>query len=86
MYYSFYKLLGRIKRKSDIKLAQNVKIHIILHMREVSSGNLLSKKKNSLQYPMILFSDSEGYDQTLRMHTIVSVYTRGTLSHDDAQM
>ena len=34
--------MGRVKRKSAFKHAQNVRIHIILHMRRVSSGHLLS--------------------------------------------
>ena len=34
--------MGRVKRKSAFEHAQNVRIHIILHMRRVSSGQLLS--------------------------------------------
>ena len=34
--------MGRIKRKSAFEHAQNAQIHIILHMRKVSSGHLLS--------------------------------------------
>ena len=31
--------IGRVKRKGAFKHAQNVRIHIILHMRKVSSGS-----------------------------------------------
>ena len=35
-------VMGRAKRKSAFEHAQNGRIHIMLHMRKVSSGNLLS--------------------------------------------
>ena len=38
---TLYKV-GRAKRKAVFEHAQNVRIHITLHMREVSSGQLLS--------------------------------------------
>ena len=38
---ALYKV-GRFKRKSTLEHAQNVRIHIILRIRKVSSGSLLS--------------------------------------------
>ena len=34
--------VGRIKRKNAYEHALNVRVHIILHMRKVSSGHFLS--------------------------------------------
>ena len=34
--------MGRVKWKSAFEHAQNMRIHIILHMRKVSAGQLLS--------------------------------------------
>ena len=34
--------IGRVKRKSVFEHAKNIRRHVILHMRKVSSGHLLS--------------------------------------------
>ena len=41
-HFIWYDLYARVKRKRAFKHAQNVRIHITLHMRKVSSGHLLS--------------------------------------------
>ena len=40
--HSFYRHMGRVKRKSAFEHTQNAQIQIILSMHKVSSGPLLS--------------------------------------------
>ena len=43
--------MGPVKQKSAFEHAQHVRIHIILHMRKVSSGRMISIKNiNSIQW------------------------------------
>ena len=77
--------MARIKQKGAFELAQDVQIHIILHMRNVSSGSLLSivhsivsndsgsrqRRKALILYAMILIADSDDPDQTARSHSLI---------------
>ena len=67
--------LGIIKQKSASEHAQNVRIHIILHMPKVSAGHLLSIETFYTKYPIILFADSEGPDQTAWMRRLIWAFT-----------
>ena len=49
---------------SAFEHAQNIRIHIILHLCQASSGHLLS----ILLHPMIMFAGSEDPNETARMH------------------
>ena len=60
--------LGRVKRK---------RIYIILHKHKVSSGHFLSI--DILLYPITLFGNREGPDQTVHM-------PKDTFSHGSAQL
>ena len=63
--------MGRAKRKSAFEHAQNVQIHIILRMRKVSFGRLLSIHTFcSIQW-FILLAVGEGPDQTARMRRLI---------------
>ena len=67
---SFIYHLSHAKRKCTCQHAQNAQIHIILRMRKISFGHLLSIH-TFLYYPMILFAGSEGPDQTARMRRLI---------------
>ena len=58
MFYSVIEM-GRVKRKCVFEHAQNVQTQIILCMRKVSSGHLLSIH---FVVPMSLLADYEGAD------------------------
>ena len=59
-------------QKSAFEQTLNMRIHIILHMRKVSSGYLLSIE--ILSIPMILFVDSEGPDQTAHPRSLILAF------------
>ena len=55
------------------EFAQNVRIHVILCMRKVSSGPLFSVS-TSCSIAVILLADSEGPDQTARMRRLIRAF------------
>ena len=61
--------MGRIKRKGAYEHAQNVQMHINVHMRKVSSGHLLFEI--FLYHPMIMFEDTVGPEQTAWMRRLI---------------
>ena len=61
--------MGRVKRKKAFEHLQNVRIHVILHMRKVSSGHLLSMETfYSVRW---FFADSESLDQTAHQRSLI---------------
>ena len=73
--------MGRFKRKSHFTHAQNVRIHII---------RAFNSRLNILQYPLILFEDSKGPNQTARTRrptwAVAAAYARRKVLHGAAQM
>ena len=57
-----------VKLKKALEHAQNVQMHIILRMRKVSSGPLLSI---DIWYQMSFAADSEGPDQTAQTRSLI---------------
>ena len=61
-------------RRSAFEHTQHVRIHIILHMRKVSSGFFLSIDAiYSIQW--FLFEDNQGPDQTAQMRRLIWVFS-----------
>ena len=62
---------GLVKWKCAFKEVQNVQLQIILRMRIVSPGPLLSIHKFCRMNAIILLADSEGPDQTALMGSLI---------------
>ena len=61
--------MGSVKPKSALLYAQNVRFHIILHIRKLIRA--FAPHWNILQYPVILLVNSECPDRTARMRRLI---------------